>query len=173
MVTVGLLARGQIHLPKDRVGMRLRFADGTAAKVYRETVVDRSRTVDPAVLIVGFRLRVVRGSVSHALFRLESLLNTPLFVGFPGFASKLWMAHDAKGVYRGVYESDGADLAEDYARTLWRVLALVCVPRSIQHQIVPGLQRDELLRNPQAADGQMSDAVADGLRVTAADTAAP
>jgi hypothetical protein len=55
-----------------------------------------------------------------------------------------------------VYEWDGADLAEDYARTLWRVLALVCVPRSIQYQIVPGLQRDELLRNPQAADGQMS-----------------
>jgi hypothetical protein len=28
------------------------------------------------------------------LFRAESLLNTPLFVGFPGFVSKLWLAHD-------------------------------------------------------------------------------
>jgi hypothetical protein len=36
----------------------------------------------PAVLVVGFRLRGVRGQLAHALFRCESLFNTPLFVGF-------------------------------------------------------------------------------------------
>jgi hypothetical protein len=41
--------------------MRLRFADGTSARVYRETVVDQDATRDPCVLVVGFRLRVVRG----------------------------------------------------------------------------------------------------------------
>ena len=86
------------------------------------------RPIDPAVLVVGFRLRVVHGQLAHALFRFESLFNTPLFVGFPGFVSKLWVAHDSSDIYRGVYEWDGATLAEDYVRTLWRVLALVCVP---------------------------------------------
>ena len=43
----------------------------------------------------------------------------------PGMVSKLWMAADEQGVYRGFYEWDGAARAESYARSLWRVLALV------------------------------------------------
>src|SRR5215471_3602242 len=89
-MTARLLWQGRIHLPPGRVGMRLRFADGTSARVYRETVVDRGAARDPCVLAVEFRLRAVRGS-GHTVFRWESLLNTPLFVGFPGLVSKLWL----------------------------------------------------------------------------------
>jgi hypothetical protein len=95
--------------------------------------------------VVGFRLRAVRGSFGHALFRWESLLNTPLFAGFPGLVSKLWIAHDEHGVYRGLYEWDGPDQAEYYARCLWRVLELVCVPGTIHYQVLPGRERAELL----------------------------
>ena len=104
---------------------------------------------DPCVLVVEFRLRLVRGR-GHALFRWESLLNTPLFVGFPGFVSKLWMTCDERGRYRGIYEWAGPQQAEDYARALWRVLALVSVPGSIGYQVLPGLHRSDL---PLAADG--------------------
>src|SRR6266581_2984785 len=75
-----------------------------------------------ARLLRQFRLRAVRG-LGHAAFRRESLLNTPLFAGFPGFVSKLWLAHDDLGRYRGLYEWDAPLLAENYARALWRVLA--------------------------------------------------
>ena len=102
-------------------------------------------TMSPA----GRQNRVVRpGAYARprpCLFRSLSLLNTPLFAGFPCFVSKLWMAHDSHGVYRGVYEWDGPVLAENYARALWRVLALVSVPGTIHYQIAPGLHRDELL----------------------------
>ena len=164
--TFELLARGRIHLPRASVGLELHFADGTAATVYRETVVDGPATTDPAVLIVGFRLRAVRGRLAHALFRFESLFNTPLFVGFPGFVSKLWLAHDSQGIYRGIYEWEGAALAEDYARALWRVLALVCRPESIHYEIVPGLTRDELLRNPAVLTGRTSTPMRDSLHLT-------
>ena len=40
VTTFGMLARRTIHLPKEHVGMRVRFADGASARVYRETVVD-------------------------------------------------------------------------------------------------------------------------------------
>src|SRR5262245_15688467 len=93
--TARLLWRGRIHLPAERVGRRLRFADGTSARVYRETVVRRGAAEDPCVLVVEFRLRAVRGR-GHPAFRRESLLNTPLFVGFPGFVSKLWLANDER-----------------------------------------------------------------------------
>jgi len=156
--TARLLQQHRIHQPARWVGKQLVFADGTAARVYRETVVDRAVTQQPCVLVVEFRLRAVRGW-GHAMFRWESLLNTPLFVGFAGFVSKLWLANDDRGRYRGVYEWDGAQRAGHYARALWRVLALVSVPGSIHYAVLPGLHRDELLGHPEiladvaAADG--------------------
>jgi len=155
--TARLLWQRRTHLPAQRVGMRLHFADGTSARVYRETVVDRGATVDPCVLVVEFRLRAVRGR-GHAAFRRESLLNTPLFVGFPGLVSKLWLADDERGRYRGLYEWDGPRLAENYARALWRVLALVSVRGSIHYVVLPGLHRDELLNRPPGQDGAAADA---------------
>jgi hypothetical protein len=165
--TAGLLAHRRIHLPSEHVGRRLRFADGTSARVYRETVVDGGPPANPCALAVGFRLRAVRGW-GHTLFRWESLLNTPLFVGFPGFVSKLWLAHDERGLYRGIYEWDGPERAEFYARSLWRVLALGCVPDSIHYLVLPGLRRDELLQAPRPAEAGGPGAAAAWWRPVAA-----
>jgi hypothetical protein len=145
--TARLLLQRRIHLPAEQVGRQVRFADGTSARVFRETVVDRGTTWDPCALAVEFRLRGVRGR-GHAAFRRESLLNTPLFAGFPGFVSKLWLADDERGRYRGLYQWDGAERAEHYARALWRVLALVSVRGSVGYVVLPGADRDELLGPP-------------------------
>jgi hypothetical protein len=150
--TMRLLWQRRMHLPARHVGTRLRFADGTAARVYRETAIDRGATRDPCVLVVEFRLRAVRGR-GHAAFRWESMLNTPLFGGFPGLVSKMWLADDERGRYRGLYEWDGPERAEAYARALWRVLALVSVPGSIHYIVLPGLRRDELMERPQVLPG--------------------
>ncbi|MFR9802412.1 hypothetical protein ACL02T_08920 [Pseudonocardia sp. RS010] len=155
--TGALLARNRVHLPRAHVGMRLRFGDGTSARVYRETVLDRPAPRDPSVLVVRFRLRGVHGSLGHAAFRAESLLNTPLFVGFPGYVSKLWLAHDERGAYRGLYEWDDPVLAEAYARALWRVLALVSAPATIHYRVLPGQRRDALLRDRSAAPRAVRD----------------
>jgi len=154
--TVWLLLRRRTHLRADHLGMLLHFADGTSAPVYRETVVDHDHVAEPCMLVVEFRLRHVHGW-AHRLFRWESILNTPLFVGFPGLVSKLWLAHDENEVYRGVYEWDGADCAERYARSLWRVLALVSEPESIHYVVVPGIGRDALLADPHVLDRSSSD----------------
>jgi hypothetical protein len=88
------------------------------------------------------------------LARGESILNTPLFVGFPDFAAKLWPAHDRHAIYRGLYEWDGADRVEQYARSLWRVLELGCEQGSIDFRVFPGLRRDEVLADPGLLDRQ-------------------
>jgi hypothetical protein len=69
--------------------MRIRFANGASARVYRETVVGGA-TMDPCALGVEFQLWrwAIRGRRTHALFRWESLLNTPLFVGFPSIVGR-------------------------------------------------------------------------------------
>ena len=154
-----MLLRRRMRLVPDSVGRRVQFADGTSARVYRETVLDGSGPADPCALVVKFRLRFVRGGW-HTVFRWESLLNTPLFVGFPGFVSKLWLANDQHGVYRGLYQWDGPDNAEHYARSLWRVLALGCEPPSISYMVLPNIRRDELLAAPELMEGSSPDAAA-------------
>ncbi|MEU0215276.1 hypothetical protein ABZ281_09170 [Streptomyces sp. NPDC006265] len=160
-----LLARRRIHLPRERVGTRISFADGTSARVYRETRLGSGLAKDPCTLVVVFRLRLVRGP-GHALFRAESLLNTPLFVGFPGFTSKLWLAHDEDGRYRGLYEWDNPQRAEYYARSLWRVLALVSVPGSIRYTVLPGLRRDDVLSDPGLVEAAAGNGAPGWWRVT-------
>jgi len=150
VTSMALLARRRVRCPREHVGRVVRFADGTTGRVYRETVVPVAAS-DPCFLIVSFRLRWVRGR-GHAWFEAESLLNTPLFVGFPGFVSKLWLTHDRRGIYRGLYEWDGPAAAEHYARSLWRVLELGCEPDSIDFRVFPGLRRDEVLANPGLLD---------------------
>ncbi|HVT78145.1 MAG TPA: hypothetical protein VHD87_14005 [Acidimicrobiales bacterium] len=132
-----LLVRREILQSSGNLGAQLHFADGTTGRVYRETQVRGAARGDVVQLVVGFRLRGVRGW-GHALFRAESLLNTPLFVGFPGFVSKLWVAADETGLYRGVYEWNGAARAQAYVRALWWVLALVSYRSSIDYVVVAG-----------------------------------
>ncbi|HEY7176104.1 MAG TPA: hypothetical protein VH442_14395 [Micromonosporaceae bacterium] len=141
--SAALIGRGAVRQPREAVGRRVTFADGTSARIYRETVIGH-RPADPCALVVEFRLRGVRGW-GHPVFRAESVLNTPLFVGFPGFVSKWWLAHDENGVYRGFYEWDGPERAASYARALWWVLMLVCVRSSIRWVVLPGARRDDLV----------------------------
>jgi hypothetical protein len=161
---VALLGQRRLHQPASWVRTRLRFADGTSAPVYRETAIDYGAADARCVLVVTFTLRWVRGW-GHAVFRAESLLNTVLFAGFPGLVSKLWLANDSLGRYRGVYEWDGPERADQYARALWRVLALVSVPGSIHYVVLPGLTRDRFLREPQAA-GELASGEPTWWRVT-------
>jgi hypothetical protein len=144
LTTAGLLARRQVRRPRERVGQVISFADGSRSRVYRETALARHEIRAPAVLVIAFKLRWVRG-LGHAMFRAESLLNTPLFVGFPGLVSKLWLANDDNGTYRGVYQWDGPERAHAYARALWWALSLVSERGSIRYVVLPGRHRDEWL----------------------------
>lgn len=149
--TAYLLSRRRLHQPTGNKGRRMTFADGTTGTVYRETVADGAAPADPVVLVVAFRLRGVHGR-GHALFRAESLLNTPLFAGFPGFVSKLWLTADEDERYRGFYQWDGAEAADDYVSALWWPLALVSDRTSIRYCVLPGARRDEVLAGSTAPE---------------------
>jgi hypothetical protein len=150
--TAELIATRRLREPRTNVGRRVRWADGSTAAVYRETVADGTPTDTPTTLVVSFRLRGVRSDRLHTLFRLESELNTILFAGFPGFISKLWFANDERGVYRGLYDWRDPASAEAYVRALWWALIVVSERSSIHYAILPGIRRDDLLKLPHLAD---------------------
>ena len=76
----------------------------------------------------------------------------PVVRGFPGFVSKLWLAHDGNGVYRGFSSGTAPQLADAYVRALWWVLTLVSVHGSIHYVVIPGLRRDDVLEDPTLLD---------------------
>ncbi|MDL9935987.1 hypothetical protein QSJ18_04440 [Gordonia sp. ABSL1-1] len=147
VTTVRLICTRRLHQPRDNVGRIVDFADGTHTTVYRETTRDVSGATEPVTLVVCFRLRWVRGNrLAHWLFRAESLANTPLFAGFDGFVTKLWMTNDEHNIYRGVYDWDGHERAVAYVRALWWPLMVVSQRQSIAFHIIDGQHRDDVLR---------------------------
>jgi hypothetical protein len=85
----------------------------------------------------------------------------------------LWLAHDEAGAYRGLYEWDGPERAETYARSLWRVLALVSVPGSIRYRVLPGIRRDQLLADPKSIEDGSAVAGSDWSRVVEVEWPSP
>lgn len=84
--------------------------------------------------------------------------------------SKLGLAHDENGVYRGFYQWNGSQLADAYVRALWWVLALVSVRGSIHYVVLPGLHRDDVLADLTVLDGT-APGERQGLRFARAPTA--
>ena len=167
VATFRLLAAGQLTSPSTYLGRRLRFADGTTSFVFRETAIRDPNPRDPAVLVVQFRLRAFgHRQFLHALFRRECILHTPLFAGFPGFLSKLWISDAATGVYRGLYEWDGAGRAADYADQLVRLLIPLSTHGSVHYHVIPGCRREDFLRDPELVAAGRGQGVRDWWRLT-------
>jgi hypothetical protein len=149
IATGRLLVTGRLVSPKRLLGRRLGFADQTTSFVFSETAIRDGDPRDPAVLVVQFRLRALgRSRLLHAVFRRECILHTPLFAGFPGFWSKLWISDPATGTYRGLYEWDGAEPAVDYADHLVRLLTPLSTRGSVRYHVTPGIRRKDLFRAP-------------------------
>jgi hypothetical protein len=163
---VRMSSRHRLARPDDHLGMRLDFKDGTMSRVFRETVVVDAASSDPVLLVIAFRLAFL-GDVEllHVGFRHECLIHTPLFAGFPGFRSKLWLGDDGTRVYRGVYQWEGATEAGAYARRMVGLLAPFSNRGTARHHLVPGLRRADYLRDPEMTSGGQQDAwwrLADG-----------
>ena len=144
--TLAMLVRNQLALPRDKVGRVVEFADGSRSEIYRETAM-RRRQYDGLVLIaVRFRLRLIGSSrLAHWLFRIESLLNTVLFVAHRGFQTKLWLTDRDTGYYRGIYEWEGHAAAVDYTETLRVVLQPWVHEGSFGYQVIEGHSREDYL----------------------------
>ncbi len=144
--------------PADHVGATLSFRDGTTSRVFRETRVAGATTADPVLLVIRFRLAFLDDlRPLHAGFRRECLIHTPLFAGFRGFRSKLWLEDEDTRIYRGVYQWDGAKDAATYAARMVGLLAPFSNRGTAQSQLVPGLTRSDYLLDPDVTTGGASD----------------
>jgi hypothetical protein len=146
VTTFRLLVARRLRMSGATVGNSIHFADGSTSQVFLETSVPSRRPAAPALLVVKFRLRWIgKARWAHRIFHRTCVVNTPLFAGFPGFVSKLWMYDADTGVYRGLYQWDGSDRATTYAERLRLVLLLVCIDATIAYHVEPGVLRGDAL----------------------------
>ena len=151
-------AHHRLTRPADYVGAMLSFRDGTTSRVFRETLVVGATTADPVLLVIGFRLAFLDDlGPLHAGFRRECLIHAPLFAGFRGFRSKLWLADEDTRIYRGVYQWDGARDAASYAARMVGLLAPFSNRGTARSHVVPGLTRSDYLFDPDVTTGRSSD----------------
>jgi hypothetical protein len=109
---VGMLRRRELHLPRKKVGRVIRFGDGTPGRVDRETVWTGRQTPRASCSCHSG----CEESAGTRCFGWRASSTPRCSSGSRGFVSKLWLANDRDGIYRGLYEWDGADRAERYAR---------------------------------------------------------
>lgn len=137
---------GTLHLRTDRLGARVHVGEHGDYAIFRETTGDDGVPGEPAVLVVGFRLKVIRSNpAGHWLFQRLCLLTTPFWSGFPGCRVKLWMVNPATKDYLGIYRWAGADHATHYAVALAKVLRAVSTADSVWYQVFPATDFDAFL----------------------------
>ena len=149
--TAVLLARRRIHLPARHVGRSgcaSRTAPGPGLPGDRRRW---RRRRDPCVLLVAFRLRAVRGW-GHTLFRWESVLNTPLFVGSPASPPSCGWPTTSAAPTAGSTSGTGRSGPRPTPAPCGGCSRWCCVPGSIHYRVLPGLRRDDVLAEPQLLD---------------------
>jgi len=135
-----------LRRPPDRLGQSFRVEDGRHYRIFRETVSDAAPAYIPAVLVVGFQLRGIRGfRLPHWLFQRCCLLTTPFWSGLPGFAVKLWMVDPETKRYLGIYDWRGTENAQRYVDALVCVLKRLSTEGSVWYRLIPNCMLDSYL----------------------------
>lgn len=142
-----LTAARMLHLRHDRLGERYAIDQGGTYAIFRETVCDREIVGRGVVLVVGFRLRLLRAHpFLHWIFQRLCILTTPFWSGLPGFRIKLWMVEPDTKDYLGIYAWAGEEEARTYVNALDRVLRPLSTRDSVWFTLYPDQALDAYLR---------------------------
>jgi len=141
-----------LRLRKDRLGNIYRISEAGRFKIFRETVSRKEISEKPVVLVVGFRLKLIKSNPTfHWLFQRVCILTTPFWSGFRGFKVKLWMVDPDTKNYLGIYQWLGEPNTKNYIDFLTPVLQFFSLKNSIWHKIYPNTKLDDYLIGKQDA----------------------
>ena len=141
------LAFSALHLRRRRLGYKYDAEQAGVFEIFRETVSQAAGDEPPAVLVVGFRLKYIRGNpFFHWCFQRICILTTPFWSGFPGFRIKLWMVNPDTKDYLGIYQWRGQANTQRYVDFLTPVLNFFSIHSSVWHRLYPDTELENYLR---------------------------
>jgi hypothetical protein len=133
--TAAYVLTGRLHFKKDHLGQVVTSEDGQDYKVFREVVVDR-RSDQPEKPGTVFVLRFQVTNLSPRQNQLFSLLPIPLYIGFPGFRSKVYTIHGID--CQSIYEFDSVQDAKNYSQSAaLKFITRRSAPDSVSYRIIP------------------------------------
>jgi hypothetical protein len=142
-----LAAGRRIRLRRDRLRQAYCIGRGRAYLTLRETVSEDGTSAERVVLVVGFRLRLLRSlRFPHWRFQRVCILTMPFWSGFRGFCVKLWMVDPRTRNYLDIYDRAGRDHARIYFDALVRVLRPLSTPGSVWYDLYPYKELEPFLR---------------------------
>jgi hypothetical protein len=132
--TIGFVVTGRLHIPTQRIGEVITDEEGRQFTIFREVVVDPAKDQPEhpgAVLVLHFRVT----NMSPKLNKFYSLLPLPLYIGNPGFRSKLFTING--GNCQPIYEWDTVQNAGNYVNSMaFKTILMRAVPGSVSYKIV-------------------------------------
>jgi len=133
--TIGFVVTGRLHIPTRRIGEVVADEDGRQFTIFREVVVDPAKDQPEhpgAVLVLHFKVT----NISPRLNKFYSLLPLPLYIGDPGFRSKVFTINGED--CQSIYEWDTVQDAENYVNSMaLKTILMRAVPGSVSYKIVP------------------------------------
>lgn len=132
--TIGFLVTGRLHFPNKNIGKEVVDEKGNKFNIFREVIVDPSSNQPEkpgAILILHFRVL----NMTPKQNQIYSLLPIPLYIGDPGFRSKLFTIN---GEYcQSIYEWDTVQNAENYLHSFAiKTIIKRSVPSSFSYKII-------------------------------------
>ena len=132
--TIGFWVAGRLRFPTQRLGDVVADEEGRQFTIFREVVVEPTKDQPEhagAILILHFRVT----NMSPALNKIFSLLPLPLYIGDPGFRSKLFTINGED--CQSIYKWDSVQDAENYINSMaLKTILMRSVPGSVSYKIV-------------------------------------
>ena len=124
----------RVHFPREPIG-QVHADDQEDYEVFRKMVVDPTvkQPLQPGARFeVDFRFAKGSPATNKRLSRLPM----PLIAAQPGFRSKTWMLGKTTGAFKGVYEWDKIENAEEYWTSVpMRLMKRRAVPETLSKKI--------------------------------------
>jgi hypothetical protein len=132
--TIGFIFTGRLHFPTQRIGETVIDEKGQEFTIFREVIVDPTKEQPEkpgAVLILHFKVT----NMSPKQNQIYSALPLPLYIGNPGFRSKIFSINGQD--CQSIYEWDTVKDAENYVNSIaLKTILRRSVPGSVTYKII-------------------------------------
>jgi hypothetical protein len=144
--------RRRLHIDRGWLTSSAELPDGRRFRVFRQTSCDGDEPGGDVMIAVWFHLRWMPpgATIRRWLFERESILNTILYAGAPGYRTKLWLVDPDTCDYAGLYGWKGREAAERYGRYICRILRPLSVPSSVGFEVVADQRLSQYVRDQRA-----------------------
>lgn len=151
---LSLVRLGKLHLKRDRLHTSYHIESYGDFEIFRETESTKKYTENPVILVVGFRLKWIKGNpFFHWLFQRVCIITTPFWSGFSGFHIKLWMVDQKTKNYLGIYEWYGKEHCKAYVDVLSNILIPLSVKKSVSSVIISTESFEDYLTKRKISSG--------------------